>query len=300
MPGPVAAAIERLLGSRVVHATSQPGGFSDGLAVRVLLHDGRRAFIKAIDAATSPAVGAFHRREIVVSGVLPTSAAVPRLLGSYDDERWVALIFEDVEAVLPGQPWRPGELDRVLWAATELAERLTPAPPLEADWSPRLGGWMEIVGDAAVLARLSSLADWVVDDLETHLDLEAGLAAAIGGNTLVHGDLYPFNVLLGADRVLFVDWPHAWIGPRCADVVMLLGSVALSGIDPEPFAAQQPLLVDVEPEVVDTLISAQAGFLLARGCSAAPTADPHLVNMMVALGLASARWFSTRRRAARR
>ncbi|WP_314173113.1 hypothetical protein [Streptomyces winkii] len=51
----------------------------------------------------------------------------------------------------------------------------------------------------------------------------------------------------------------------------------------------------MEPEAVDVLVSAQAGFLLASACSADPAADPRLVRMMTELGAASLRWLSARR-----
>lgn len=117
------------------------------------------------------------------------------------------------------------------------------------------------------------------------------------GETLAHGDLYPFNVLLTQDRVVVVDWPHAWVGPAYADLVMLLGSVALGGVDPEPYAARHPLLKGVDPVAVDVLVSAQAGFLLAAACSmdsADPGTDPKLEGMMTALGRASLWWLSLR------
>lgn len=301
LPQSVSAGIENVLGGTVTSAVSQEGGFSDGLAVRLRLADGRRAFAKAVDAVTAPAVGAFHRREIAVAGRLPSGVPAPRLLGSFDDGDWVALVFEEIEGTLPVQPWREDELERVLDAVTDIADRLTPAPELGlTDAAPRLGGWGRLSQQPGAMAKLSASAPRAARDLEFHLTLESQLDEAIAGGTLTHGDLYPFNILLTKDRAVLVDWPHAWTGPRHADLVMLLGSVALSGIDPEPFAARHPLLTGVEPEAVDVLISAQAGFLLAAACSAESTAEQRLVDMMTGLGLASLDWLFTRRRGARR
>ncbi|MET4926800.1 aminoglycoside phosphotransferase family protein [Streptomyces sp. PSRA5] len=298
LPRSARAGIEGVLGGTVAAATSQRGGFSDGLAARLRLADGRRAFAKAVDAEAAPGVAAFHRREVVVNGGLPYGAPVPRLLGSYDDQGWVALVFEDVEGVLPVQPWREDELVRVLDALTDLAERLTPAPRLNSPaTSPRLGGWARLADSPRSLAKLGGIAPAAARELDRHLALEARLPEVTAGETLTHGDLYPFNVLLTDERVVVVDWPHAWTGPAYADLVMLLGSVALGGIDPEPYAARHPLLRGVDPVAVDVLISAQAGFLLAAACSmdsADPGTDPRLEHMMTALGLASLRWLSLR------
>ncbi|QXE34769.1 hypothetical protein KQY30_11250 [Streptomyces sp. GMY02] len=145
LPRSVAAGIERVLGGTVAMATSRQGGFSDGLAVRLRLTDGRGAFAKAVDSTAAPTVGEFHRREIAVAGALPPGVPAPRLLGSFDDGAWVALVFEDIEGALPAQPWREPELERVLDALTGLADTLTPAPAIGgAERAPRLGGWTRL------------------------------------------------------------------------------------------------------------------------------------------------------------
>ncbi|MEV8336370.1 aminoglycoside phosphotransferase family protein [Streptomyces niveus] len=299
LPRSVRTGIEDVLGGRVTVATSQPGGFSDGLAARLELADGRGAFAKAVDVGAAPGVAAFHRREVVVNGGLPGGAPVPELLGSYDDQGWVALVFEDIAGALPVQPWREDELVRVLDALTDLSQRLTPAPPHlnSPGVFTRLGGWGRLADSERSLAKLSRIAPVAARELDRHLALEALLPEVMVGETLAHGDLYPFNVLLTDDRVVVVDWPHAWVGPAYADLVMLLGSVALGGVDPEPYAARHPLLRGVDPVAVDVLVSAQAGFLLAAACSmdsADPGTDPKLERMMTALGRASLWWLSLR------
>ncbi|WP_373689007.1 phosphotransferase family protein [Streptomyces sp. Rer75] len=152
-----------------------------------------------------------------------------------------------------------------------------PAPLWDvAPRAPRLGGWERLANDPRAVARLAALAPKTAEALDQHLRWEERLGKTTAGNTLVHGDLYPFNILLTEDRVVFVDWPHAWIGPAHADLVMLLGSVALSGIDPEPYAARHPLLA----------------IMCARG-EAEPTP---IRQMMTGLALASLRWLARRRR----
>jgi hypothetical protein len=103
LPGKVRSAIEDLLGSPVVEAVSQPGGFSPGTADRVRTAAGTRAFVKAVSMAQNPGSVEFHRREAAVTARLPAEAAAPRLLGTYDDGEWVALVLEDV----PGRPRTP-------------------------------------------------------------------------------------------------------------------------------------------------------------------------------------------------
>jgi hypothetical protein len=127
-PGWLRAGVEARLGGPVVEATTQPGGFSPGLAARLRLGDGRRVFLKAVGPQPNPDSPGIHRAEAAIAAVLPRSVPAPRLLWSLDERGWVALAFEDVEGVHPRLPWRPEELRRVLAMVAELAAALTPAP----------------------------------------------------------------------------------------------------------------------------------------------------------------------------
>jgi aminoglycoside phosphotransferase len=293
VPREVTARIEQLLGSPVATAVSQPGGFSEGLAARVRLANGRRAFIKAASSLTAPAVADFHRREITVSRRLPADVPAPRLLEAYDDGTWAVLVFEEIPGHLPAQPWRPDELDRVIAAVTDMARVLTPSP-VEATVlsAPRLGGWPALTEDAAARAKAAELSPWAARHFDELAALEE--SASLDGATLQHGDLYPFNIMLTDDRVFVVDWPHAWVGPRHCDLLTLLSSASLSGVDPQPIAERHPLTRDLERVHVDGVLAAHAGFLLRTAGSAGPDADRNLVGMMTALGLASLRWLERR------
>jgi hypothetical protein len=297
LPSSVAAAVGRALGSRIVSADSQPGGFSEGLAARVRLADGRRAFVKA----ASSAVAAFHRREARVAEALAPTGLVPRLLHVYDDGTWVALVFEEVAGHLPAQPWQRPELERVLSSLTTVADALTPSPVSpEILALPRLGGWRELAESAA---RHRSLALGkqapgepapLPADLDRLVALEDQAATVLAGDTLLHGDLYPFNLLLTPDRVVAVDWPHAWIGAAFCDALTLMSSASLSGIDPQSLADRHPLTRDLDPRSVNVFLAVHAGFLLRVATSAGPATDPRLVAMMNRLGTASLTWLRRR------
>ncbi|MEV5896520.1 aminoglycoside phosphotransferase family protein [Nonomuraea fuscirosea] len=296
VPGEVAAGIERLLGGRVTGAVSQPGGFSEGLAARVRLADGGRAFVKAASSRTAPAVAGFHRREIAISRTLPRTVPAPRLLDAYDDGDWVALVFEDIPGRLPAQPWQPGELEHVLAAVTDLTQALTPSPVDERLLArPRLGGWTTLANTGAGRERLATLSPWAARHLDDLAVLEERGAPALTGRTLLHGDLYPFNIMLRGRRVFVVDWPHAWVGAAHCDLVTLLSGVSLSGLDPQPIAERHPLTRSLAAAQIDAVLAAHSGFLLRTATSAGPRTDHRLVDMMTALGLASLRWLRTRR-----
>ncbi|MFI9839583.1 phosphotransferase family protein [Nonomuraea sp. NPDC051941] len=290
VPAEVRTAIEKLLGSKVVGAAGQPGGFSEGVAARLRLADGGRAFVKAASSLVAPGVARFHRREIEVSRRLPAGVPAPRLLHAHDDGTWVALVFEDVEGRLPAQPWVRDELDRVLAAATGLARVLTPSPIDPAVLArPRLGGWRALADEGGAM-----LSRWAGDHLDELVALEEAAAPSLAGETLLHGDLYPFNIMLTPDRVLVVDWPHAWVGAAHCDVLTLLSSASLSGVDPQPFAQEHPLTRDLPPEAIDAFLATHAGFLLRLAAGAGPGADRHLIDMATALGKASLHWLRRR------
>jgi hypothetical protein len=161
--------------------------------------------------------------------------------------------------------------------------------------APRLGGWRELARNGGEDA-LRVLHPWAVTHLDELVALEERAEAATAGRTLLHGDLYPFNVLLARERVVVVDWPHAWIGAAHCDAVTLMSGAVLSGIDPQPLAERHPLTRHVDPALINVLLALHAGFLFRVAVSAGPHADRHLVDMMVALGGASLRWLQTRQR----
>jgi hypothetical protein len=298
VPADVVASIEELLRSRVIGAVSQPGGFSEGVAARVRLADGRRAFVKAADSRAAGVAG-FHRREIAIARRMPGRVPVPRLLDAYDDGTWVALLYEEIDGTLPTQPWRRAELDRVLSATTDLALALTPSPIDETVLGPpRLGGWLALADEGAT-STLVSLSPWAARHLDELAALEDRAGPALGGETLLHGDLYPFNIMLTRERVVFIDWPHAWIGAVHCDVLTLLSSASLSGMDPQRLAEQHPLTRHLDPEQVDVFLAMHAGFLIRLVTLAGPTVDRNLLDMATALGQASLRWLQSRLHAGR-
>jgi hypothetical protein len=128
-----------MLGAAVLGAQTQPGGFSPGVAARLTLADGRRAFVKAVDEV-NPDSPDIHRSEARIAAALGTETPAPRLLGSVDADGWVILLFEDIDGWMPAQPWRSDELSRVLDAMTDLAAALTPAPIDAPPAATRLNG----------------------------------------------------------------------------------------------------------------------------------------------------------------
>jgi hypothetical protein len=287
-------AIEEILGSPVVEAVSQPGGFSPGTADRVRTTAGTRAFVKAVSAAQNSRSVQLHRREADITARLPEEAAAPALLGRYDDGEWVALVLEDVEGRHPRTPWQADELEAILAMLRDLATRLTPSPvpdvPLAADvLGYDFGGWVRIAADPP-----ADLSPWAVE----RLDLMRGLAdralAAVRGDTLVHIDVRADNMLIGPDgRVTLVDWPWACTGAAWVDTLMLLINVRLFGGHPTDrlLAEYTP---GADPEDLTAVLAAMAGFFLDAARQPDPPGLPTLREFQRAQGVAVLEWVRER------
>nr|MDT0656598.1 phosphotransferase [Micromonospora sp. DSM 115978] len=301
IPASDRANIERVLGGRVVAARNCPGGYSPGFASQLTLADGRRVFVKMVDASRWPDDASLHRAEARTSAALPSTVPAPRLLRSFDEGRWTGLAFECVDGVEPRQPWDRAELVRTVAAAVELTRAVTLSPVELGRDQPRLGGWAGLAGDAAATARLAVHSPWAARNLPALVRLEADGLAAARGDTLVHFDLYPHNVLLTRDRVVFVDWPHARLGAPGVDLLTLLISAAADGIDPEPMLRDHGsglrehgggLALDTA--TVDALLAAHAGFLVRGGLSAMPAGLEAIGRAKRRLGLAALTWLHRR------
>lgn len=294
LPLSIRTVIEGRLGGRVIAAGSCSGGFSPGMASRLTLDDGRRVFVKAMDGRAWPDQIDPYRAEAQVAASLPATVPAPRLLWSLEDDRWIVLAFDNIDGREPTQPWTRTELDRVLATVGQLSQPVTPSPIALSRAHPRLGGWAELAGDRHRLTRLTAYSAWVADQLP-HLEAleQEGLSTA-QGDTLVHFDLYPHNILLTADRVLFVDWPHARLGAPFLDLVMLLSSASADGIDPDPILHHHPLTARVDPPVIDAVLAAHAGFLLATGLDPHPPGLQPIAEAKIRLGRATLRWLRQR------
>jgi aminoglycoside phosphotransferase len=274
------ADVEELLGGRVLTATTQPGGFSPGIAARLVLADGRRAFVKAVGEDANPDSPRLHRAEARIAAALPQRVPAPRLLGAIDSGGWVILAFEDVDGYTPAQPWRDDELAQVLTAVADLAGTLTPAPidaPPAATRFHTLGrGWQLLADKTASGADDPAGVDpWALAHLSELAELERGWAGAVEGTTLAHGDVRADNILLTADQVIFVDWPWACLAPPWFDLVAMLPNVAMNGGPaPEDVLAAHPAGAGADPTAVTTMVAALAGTWTYLGCQPDPPGLP--------------------------
>ncbi|MFF4488432.1 aminoglycoside phosphotransferase family protein [Streptomyces sp. NPDC001544] len=302
LPITVTDAVAGLLGAPVVHAVTQPGGFSPGVAARVRTAAGRRAFVKAVSADTNPHSPSLHRAEARNAAALPETVPAPRLLGTYDDGTWVALVFEDVAGRQPHVPWRPAELRLVLGAVGELSRGLTPspvaAPPVAEALAGTFDGWRQLL-DGAEGDLTGRLDPWAV----AHLPELAGLAGAwrraADGDTLAHADLRADNILLTGEEdgrgVVFVDWPHAVRAAPWFDLLVMLPCVrAQGGPEPEELFTGHPVGRDADPAAVTATLAALTGYFLRHSLQPPPPGIPELRAFQRAQGEAALTWLRER------
>jgi aminoglycoside phosphotransferase (APT) family kinase protein len=295
-PAAVRAGIEAIAGARVVRASGRAGGFSPGLASVLQLDNGQRVFAKAVGLDRSAEGPGMYRDELRIVSVLPASVPAPRFLGSYDEDGWVALVYEAVDGDQPVVPWLDDELARVLDAMTDLATSLTPAlsEALPAMGTEHFDGWKQIAAAPQAVSKLEEFAPWALHHLAELVGMEAEFPAAAAGKALVHGDLRADNMLLTADRVVFVDWPFASIGTPYCDLMFMLPSIAMHGTDPQPIVERHPLTRDVPDHDLDVTLAALTGYFIERSMQLPIPHLPTIRQFQRAQGIAALNWMIRR------
>ena len=272
--------VASVLGSKVVAASNQPGGFSPGVAARCRLADGRRYFIKAVSADQNADSANAHRREAEVAAALPAGLPVPGLVAVLDDGHWVVLIFHEIDGHPPRQPWTLAELGATFVALDGLAAATTPCPvtglrPFAELHARHYDGYRRLAGGDPLVERVDP---WSRRHLARLAGMEAGLAEASEGQTLLHSDLRADNLLVRGDgSVAIVDWPGACTGAAWVDKALMLPSVGLDG-GPSPVEVEEALepFAGVDRERVDRVLVALAGYFTARGAEPDPPGMPTL------------------------
>jgi hypothetical protein len=298
IPAGLRAAAEERLGGAVTAAVTQPGGYSPGAAARLELDTGRRAFAKAVGPELNPDSPGIYRAEARIAAALPAAAWAPEFLGAIDSGGWVLLLFEDIDGAPPAAGWRPAELTRVLAAIADLATALTPAPLEAPAIAERHGasftGWRQLAADAGT-GDQPGLDPWARAHLPELADLEAGWAAAAQGDSLIHADLRSDNILLTADRVVFVDWPWACRAAPWFDLVAMLPSITLEGGPPPgEILAAHPVTRGADPEAVTAVVAALAGFFTRQSRLPAPPGLPTVRAFQAAQGEVALDWLRAR------
>ena len=299
MPRRVRSEIELWLGCSVVGADTQPTGFSPGVAARLTADDGRRVFVKAVGPEPNADTPGIHRREIEIVTALPSAMPVPQLLWSYDEGEggWVVLVFEDVDGRHPMQPWSVDELDRVVAAMEDLSLLLTPSP-LPATVIGSAGdrfvrGWRRLHEEQP--SRLDRVDGWARRHIDALVAIEDNIGRALEGDTLLNNDIRADNILLTSERTLFVDWPHALVGPSWLDVVGFAPSVTMQGgPPPEEVISRHSACRSANSETITAAVVALAGYFTHQAVLPSPPGLPTVRAFQHAQGVVAREWIARR------
>jgi hypothetical protein len=281
--------IEATLGSAVVEAIGQKGGYGPSLAARCGLADGRRVFIKSVSPAQNPDTPEMMRRERYIAGCLPAGAPAPAMLHAFDDGEWITLVFEEVPGTLPATPWDADELDRVASAVRALGdlEPCGPLPTVAERYGAMFTGWRTLVAEAGD----APMDAWCRDRLDELAAAEARWEQATVGDGLIHGDVRSDNVLLTDDgRVVFVDWTSTCTGAPWFEVLAMLPSVELEHGGPPESVLARVGLGDLDPDRVMPVVAALAGYFVERGRLPDPPGLPTLRPFQRAQGEVTLAW----------
>jgi hypothetical protein len=296
LPDSVRSAVELLVGSPVVAAHSQPGGYSPGSADRVVTAGGSRFFVKAVTSALNPESPQLHRREARMMSLLPAGLPVPRLVGTHDDGEWVALVFTDVAGRHP--QLAGADLHAVLDAVDAISalslppQALEVLPSLTDEVREIFAGWTRLRNDPH-----PGLDPWAAANDALLASLAASAAENVGGDRLVHVDLRADNVLIdGGGRAVIVDWPWAAHGASWFDALTLLVDARVSDPDCDTEAAlgEHTVFAAATPQQVDSVLAALAGYFLDSARKPSPPGLPTLRAFQQAEGAACLGWLRER------
>ncbi|MCU1518182.1 MAG: hypothetical protein JWQ75_2903 [Pseudarthrobacter sp.] len=297
LPARVRAGVEQILGSPVVEAAGQQGGFSPGTADRVRTAAGTRAFVKAVSPHLNEHSPGIHRKEAAIAACLPAGVPAPALIGTYDDGEWVALVLSDVEGRHPHLPWHAVEIHLVLDALLAIARMPLPRglsglPALEAELADPFRGWTRI--------RSSPPADcdpWILRNLETLEQMaERGLRAA-AGSSLVHTDVRADNILITGPRgAVLVDWPWAAVGAPWVDALTLLVNVRVfaPAFDADAMLSSHQVFTGAGTDHVNGFLSGLGAYFIDAARQPPPPGLPTVRTFQQQQGQAVIRWLRNR------
>jgi hypothetical protein len=287
VPERVREAVDEALGSPVAHAATQTGGFSPGAAARLRLADGRAAFVKACGAALNPDTPDLNRAEVVALSLLPPDVPAPRLIASYDDGDWVALVLEDVDGHRPQTPWAQPDVDAVTSALTVLSRTTAhQALPTFDNAALALSAWDDVATDPAgidpgLLARLPEL-----------LDLQARAQEVTVGSSLVHWDARNDNILVRPDgEAVLLDWAWACRGAPWLDTLLLATDFRIQGgPDADAYLRCAEPTREVPGEDLRAVIACMVGVWSERARRPAPPGLPTIRPWQANCAAAALRW----------
>lgn len=278
VPKAVRQQVEEVLGGRVARAARIWGGYSPAPTFRLRLEDGRRAFFKAINAASNEfSTYALQLEERVYRelGDLLVSW-IPTYYTSINYQDWHGLVLEDLgPKSVP--PWTPALARSITYAIADFhRENLGKSLP---GWLSRpqqrlaSENWQQVIAESDDFQNLAERAGDAAPEALIWLQAASPLVGekmaqpilAAEPYTLLHGDLRSDNLRFGQGRLYLFDWPAITVGRAEWDFVAFAQSVTVEdGVAPEQVMAWYAERFPVDEAVVDSSIAWWFAFFAQR------------------------------------
>ncbi|MFJ2752821.1 phosphotransferase [Streptomyces sp. NPDC087297] len=296
VPDQVRAYIETRLGAAVTEAQMCGGGFTPGLAARLLLADGNRVFVKGIP--DEHPMASVYREEARITAALPESAPGPRVFWTETSGQaagWSLLCLEDLPDGNPDLSPGSSDVSAVVDALLLMRKSLTPSPIPEAPQmadvhGSYLCGWAELAEGAP-----ADLDPWAGRNLGRLAGIEKGWLDAARGFTLTHGDLRPDNMVMSGGNAIVIDWSYLSQAADWCDGGSLVPHLILAGHSPASAeAVVAPLLGLADADAVTAFAAAFGGYWERSSRNPAPPNVPHLRGYQARAAGAARAWIAHR------
>jgi len=296
VPDAVVARIEAVAGSVIESVAASPFGFSPGFAGVVSFADGARAFLKVMSASRDPWSIEVNRREAHVLALLPKEVPAPVLLWIVEEGDWLVIAAEAVDGEHPRASTVDAHAHEVWVALGELARVEAPAdlPAFHAHHADLFTQWRDLATSPELDARLSAFGrdgQWIGSHLPQLMEWEQAAKEITKGDALVHGDLRDDNLLLTADGVRIVDWPHASRGAPWLDLAGYLPSHEMyGGGSAHGMFRAHPLAEAVSSDAERFFVCTLAGYFTFQSTEPPVAALPGLREFQRAQALPALKW----------
>lgn len=278
VPAEVRQLIGEELGSPVVRGTRVWGSYGPGPSFRLLLENGKLAFVKALwPESNSFQVDAFstelsNYRELAHL-IKPWA---PELLGEIKHGEWHALLLEDV-GPKTAPPWRRSDVRRVAQKLARFhSENINADFPDDLATLDELGVlranvWRRTDVDSD-LEKISSLSTephtglkWLKANLAALKEVSERSVNPQAAHTLLHVDTRSDNLRIVDRKLRLFDWPFACRGPRELDAVGFAQTVEAEGgpVVKQVLSWYQEI-AGLDGELVTAFAAALSGFFADR------------------------------------
>ena len=278
VPRAIKDEVAALLGSPVARAERVYGGYAPSATFRVLLRDGRRAFLKGTYPLTkdSGVKWDLENEERIYQECAPFMRPwAPEYFGGAKADGWHVIVLEDVgPQTMP--PWTGAKAAACArsYAAFHAHTYGKPLPRWLSriehhDFAPfwaRLGATGELRGTASLAKRRADEAEeWLDVALPVFREKAALLMTLRPPFAFMHFDTRSDNIRLQGKLLRLFDWNFACAGPIEFDVAAFAQSIVMEGgPEPERIVAEYDLVLPLRPAALDASIAGIAGYLADR------------------------------------